>query len=170
MLMLIALAMQATAPAPAPATPPAPASGEQMAGPPAAFQAAAQAFGQCVGKVSTAAPLSTTPDAAARAALTSCATQRTAMDTQFESWVGNASFPAAYRDVARQQYQAQMAGVAGQIASALTQRRAETRTGAYGVRANPPLDPRGVSPSPPPVVANPSPAPSPPVTPTPNQP
>lgn len=118
-LLTLAVA-QAT---PAPATPPAPTPAPSIT-PPPAFSAAAQAFGECVGKNGATVPATTPTDAGAKAAIAACATEQATMSTQFEAWITDPTFPAAYRDVARAQYQAQMAGLPDQIGRKLAERRA----------------------------------------------
>ena len=94
--------------------------------PPPEFIQSAQAFGQCVGRQSQAAGTTATPEAAAHGAVTACATEKAALSTRFEAWVASDTFPAAGRDMAREQFAAQMNGVEASIA----ERIRASRTGA----------------------------------------
>jgi len=135
MTLLIALAAtlatQAAAPAPpsAPAAPaatqaaPAPAAPAPTA-PPPAFMAAAQAFGQCIGTGASALARTVTPEAGARQVTTGCAAQKQALDAQFETWISGPTFPAAGRDMARQQFKAQMDGMEPNLAERIRSARA----------------------------------------------
>jgi hypothetical protein len=121
--LVLLIAGLAAAPALAQTTPPAaPPAGP--VGPPPEFITAAQAFGQCVGKSAGTAPAATTPEAAAKQSLVTCAAERTAMDTRFDAWVASPGFPEAGRASAREQYKAQMSGVETQIATKIREGRA----------------------------------------------
>lgn len=118
--LLIALAQSPTASAtPAPAPLPAPA-----AGPPPAFMAAAQAFNGCLGKGVAVLPATVVPTTGAQQVIAGCTAQRAAIDAQFEALIGRPSVPAASRDQARAQYQAQMDQLPAQLATAIAQRGA----------------------------------------------
>ena len=124
--LLIAAAPQTATPA-TPATPAAvqaaPAQPQDVAPPPEFIQAA-QAFGQCIGQTSQALPATTAPEAGAKQALAGCATQKTTLETRFETWVSGPGFPEAGRATAREQFRTQMAGVEPQIAERLRTARA----------------------------------------------
>lgn len=107
-----------------------PAQPQQEVTPPPAFIEAATAFGQCVRGAATAAPATVTPEAAAAQALASCATQKAAMETQFEAWVASDAFPAEGRDMARQQFRAQMTQGEAGLAAEIGRRRAAPATPA----------------------------------------
>lgn len=109
---------------PAQTPPPAAAPQQQPITPPPAFVQAAQAFGQCVEGAAGQIPTTVAPEVAASQALATCATQKTAIETQFEAWVASDAFPAAGRDMARTQFRGQMAQVEAQIATAIRERRA----------------------------------------------
>ena len=91
--------------------------------PPPAFMASAQAFGQCVGTGIGGLAATVTPEAGATQVLAACATQRTALETQFEAWVASPAFPEAARAPARAQFRERLAGAEAQIAAGIRQGR-----------------------------------------------
>ena len=111
------------APALAQTAPPAQ-SAPQPTMPPPEFMAAAQTFGQCIGTKSLAVPKMATPEAAAHTAVAACATERSALDARFETWVSGPTFPVQGRDMAHQQYKAQMTGLEAQVAAKIRESRA----------------------------------------------
>jgi hypothetical protein len=118
---------QTTAPAPAPA-PAASAPPPGAVQPPPAFITAAQGFGQCISRNSAAAPATATPEAAAKTVLAGCATEKASMSAQFEAWIASDSFPAAGRDMARQQFAGQMNNLEPQVAARIREARAAQTT------------------------------------------
>lgn len=119
-LLLISLALagpvfaqSTTAPAPPAA---APAQGAEMAPPPEFIQSA-QGFGQCIGKNTAQVPTTVTPEAAAKQALTACATEKAAMEGRFDAWVATPSFPEAGRATAREQFRTQLGAAEVEIAN-----------------------------------------------------
>ena len=112
-LWLAAPALAQTAP---PASEPAP---------PPEFIAAAQSFGQCVGRTASATTATTTPEIGAQQALAGCAAEKTAMETRFESWVSGPAFPEVGRAPARAQFAAQMAQVERRVANGIREARAK---------------------------------------------
>lgn len=113
-LFALALAQASATPAPAPV----------QAGPPPEFLAAAQAFSGCLRQGVTALPANAPPTAGAQQVIAGCATQRAALDAQFDKLVGSPNVPAADRNAARGQYQQQMGQLPAQLAAAIGQRAA----------------------------------------------
>ncbi len=122
-LLVLTASAAVAQPAQTPPAAGAPAQQQQIV-PPPAFMQTAEAFGQCVEGAIEQVPASATPEAGAAQALAGCATQKAAMETQFEAWVASDSFPAAGRDMARQQFRTQVGGAEAQIANAIRQQRA----------------------------------------------
>ena len=91
--------------------------------PPPEFMQAAQGFGQCVGTAMGGLAATVTPEAGATQVLAGCATQKTALETAFETWVSGPSFPAEGREIARQQFRTQLGSAEADIANAIRQRR-----------------------------------------------
>ena len=112
-----ALAQNSTAPASPPAA---------QAGPPPetvnAIQQAGMAFGQCVQAGVPTVPANVTPEAGAASVLAGCSTQRQALDQAAAALI--AAIPEAQRPMVQQQIDAQLAGVAGQVAAGIRQMRA----------------------------------------------
>lgn len=131
-LLVTAAAVQAqpaTTPPPSvtattPVPPPAPAQPQQQVTPPPAFIQAATALGQCLQGAAGQVPATTSPEAGATQVLAACTTQQTTLETQFEAWVASDAFPAEGRDMARQQFRAQLGQAEAQVANAIRQQRA----------------------------------------------
>lgn len=123
-----------------PAQPPAAATAPQQQGPipPPAFIEAAQGFGLCMQTQLGGLPATVTPEAGAAQALAACATQKTALETQFQSWVASPAFPAEQRDAVLAQFRAEGGQLETQIAGMIRQRR----TGAAQPPAQAPAQPQ----------------------------
>ena len=116
--ILFALAAPAAAQSPAAA----PAADRQA--PPPEFMEATQAFGQCIGTSIQGSQASATPEAAASAALASCAQKRSRMEQLFETWLSGSNMPDAQKAAAREKMKSKLAGAEGQIAEAIRRMRA----------------------------------------------
>jgi len=101
-------------------------AGEPPAGmtPPASFISAAQGLGQCIQTAVGAVPVSATPEVAAAQAVAGCASQKAALETQFETWVASPAFPVEGRAIAREQFRTEMGKMNAEIAEGIRQGRA----------------------------------------------
>lgn len=90
--------------------------------PPPAIQAAAQAFGQCIGAGLQGLAATVTPEAGAATVLSGCATQRQELERVADGFI--ASLPEAERAAARDQMRAQLGQIQPQITEAIRRRRA----------------------------------------------
>ncbi len=125
MLKLVTLALVQAATSAPQASPTQP-----MAGPPPEFIAAAQAYGECMKVAGPKVTAAMTPEAGAQQMLTECAGRKVDLDARFEAWVASPGFPEAGRDMAREQYKAQMANVPAQVADGIRQSRAKAAPAA----------------------------------------
>ena len=102
---------------PAPQAPPAPASPAE-----AAVQQTAMAFGQCVMAGIEGVAATVTPQAGATSVLAGCATQLQGLERAVDAHI--ATIPADQQAGARAQFRTHMGAAEGQIAAAITRRRA----------------------------------------------
>jgi hypothetical protein len=124
-LLLAALPAAAQPPAAAPPAPPAaPSTAPPELSPElkAAIQRTATAFSQCISGGIQNAPASATPEAAAAAVMSGCATQRAELTQSVEA--AFAIMPEAQRTEAHTEFETQMGQAETQIATAIRQQRA----------------------------------------------
>ena len=112
---LLCCAAAGAAQQPAPQAPPAsPAE--------AAVQQTAMAFGQCIGTGIQGVAATVTAEAGAASVLAGCATQRQELERAVEAHIS--TIPADQQAGAREQFRTHMGSAEGQIAGAITRRRA----------------------------------------------
>lgn len=128
--LMLALLVAQAAPAPAPT------AGD------AAIQAAAQAFGQCIGPKVQAAPATGTPEAAADAVWAMCGKEWGALETAVNAKL--ATLPAAQQAQGREQMRAGIAQGKTGIADGIRQMRAAQA----GTPATPPAPAPSATPAP----------------------
>ena len=115
--VLFAAAVPAMAQPPAASTPPAAAP----AGPGAAIQPAAMAFGQCLQTGMQSVPATVTPEAGANSVLGGCSAQRSALVQAVEAML--ATLPADQQAAGRAQLESRLGAVPTQLADAIRQQR-----------------------------------------------
>jgi hypothetical protein len=135
-LLLAALPAAAQPPAAAPPTaqpvqPPGPQLPPELQ---AAIQRTATAFSQCISTGIQNAPASATPEAAAAAVMSGCATQRAELTQSVEA--AFATMPEAQRTQAHTEYETQMGQAETEIAAAI--RRSRAAPSAPAAPATPP--------------------------------
>ena len=111
--LLVAALPAFAQPAPAPAAP---------AGPPAAIQQAAQAFGECVGNGMRGLAATVTPEAGAASIVGTCSGQRDALVQAAETFIN--TLPEPQRAQALTHMRSELGGVETDIAAAIRQNRA----------------------------------------------